>query len=171
VESRQDHAPLDAVLPPGSGRTLAGLAVAPGNTAVISEEPQEIWADRAARCNFGGNVCFFSQPFLGLPSLADWQALIDRVLAEHQARGLSLVAIDPLGPFLRAENNTQAILEALLPLTALTRAGMAVLLIHHPSKGAPPLGQAARGSGALLGHVDTRSCQWRRRTAWTRSRK
>src|SRR6266404_2789689 len=28
------------------------------------------------------------------------------------------------------------------------------LLSHHPGKGAPPIGQAARGSGALLGHVD-----------------
>jgi len=31
---------------------------------------------------------------------------------------------------------------------------MAVLGMHHPAKGQPPLGQAARGSGALLGHVD-----------------
>jgi hypothetical protein len=31
---------------------------------------------------------------------------------------------------------------------------MAVLLLHHPGKGNRPMGQAARGSGALLGHVD-----------------
>ena len=31
---------------------------------------------------------------------------------------------------------------------------MAALLLHHPGKGERPLGQAARGSGALLGHVD-----------------
>jgi hypothetical protein len=27
-------------------------------------------------------------------------------------------------------------------------------LLHHPAKGSRPIGQAARGSGALLGHVD-----------------
>jgi hypothetical protein len=42
----------------------------------------------------------------------------------------------------------------LLPLTPLTTSGMAVLAMHHPGKGEPPLGQAARGSGALLAHVD-----------------
>jgi hypothetical protein len=31
---------------------------------------------------------------------------------------------------------------------------MAVLLLHHPGRGERPPGQAARGSGALLGHVD-----------------
>jgi hypothetical protein len=46
------------------------------------------------------------------------------------------------------------ILETLLPLTALTRHGMGVLAMHHPSKAQPALGLAVRGSSALLGHVD-----------------
>jgi hypothetical protein len=41
-----------------------------------------------------------------------------------------------------------------MPLMALTRAGIALLLLHHPGRGYRPIGQAARGSGALLGHVD-----------------
>src|SRR4051812_34518489 len=45
-------------------------------------------------------------------------------------------------------------LEALMPLGALTRDGMAVMLLHHPGPGSRPMGQAARGSGALRGHVD-----------------
>jgi hypothetical protein len=43
---------------------------------------------------------------------------------------------------------------ALAPFLALAEAGLAVWLLHHPSKGEPPLGQAARGSGALLAAVD-----------------
>jgi hypothetical protein len=39
-------------------------------------------------------------------------------------------------------------------VTLLTSWGMAVLLLHHPAKGDNLIGQAARGSGALLGHVD-----------------
>jgi hypothetical protein len=42
----------------------------------------------------------------------------------------------------------------LLPLRALTRAGMGLLLIHHPGKAETRVGLAARGSTALLGHVD-----------------
>jgi hypothetical protein len=45
-------------------------------------------------------------------------------------------------------------LAMLLPLRALTRAGMALLLIHHPGKAETRIGLAARGSSALLGHVD-----------------
>ncbi len=43
---------------------------------------------------------------------------------------------------------------ALAPFVALAEAGLAVWLLHHPAKGEPPLGQAARGSGALLASVD-----------------
>jgi hypothetical protein len=41
-------------------------------------------------------------------------------------------------------------LEALAPLRQLTRRSLSVLALHHPSKGEPPIGQMARGSGALL---------------------
>src|ERR1700726_2024083 len=40
--------------------------------------------------------------------------------------------------------------------------GMCTWILHHPSKGDPPPGQAARGSGALSGYADIllemRSC-------------
>ena len=36
-----------------------------------------------------------------------------------------------------------------------TRVGASVLLVHHPRKGGAGEGQAARGSGALPGYVDT----------------
>ncbi|MFL5898622.1 MAG: hypothetical protein ACJ76D_09200, partial [Solirubrobacterales bacterium] len=42
----------------------------------------------------------------------------------------------------------------LAPLRRLTERGMAVLLLHHPRKGAAAEGQAARGSGALPSFVD-----------------
>jgi hypothetical protein len=72
----------------------------------------------------------------------------------HDAHGIDLAVIDPLAPFLREENHARGMLETLLPLGALTRRGMAVLLLHHPTKAKRRIGEAARGSGALLGHVD-----------------
>jgi hypothetical protein len=70
-------------------------------------------------------------------------------------------------------------LEALLPLQRLTADGMAVLVLHHPSKGEPRPGQMARGSGALSGYADmivemswySRSAEFDRRRklrAWSR---
>ena len=47
-----------------------------------------------------------------------------------------------------------SILDALMPLGELTGRGMATLLLHHPRKRTAAPGQAARGHGALLGHID-----------------
>jgi hypothetical protein len=137
-----------------SGGVLAGLAVKPGKTVVITEEPRRLWAERARRYDFGGQVCFFPQPFRSIPTLAEWQALIDRIRALHDQHGFDLVVIDPLAPFLRSENQPKGIFEALLPLSALTRLGMAGFVLHHPGKGESRVGYAPRGSGALVGHVD-----------------
>lgn len=137
-----------------SGDSLAGLAVKPGKSVIISEETQLIWAERFKRYDFGGQVCLISRPFQTIPRPDEWQALVDRLLTLHEAHGIDLVVIDPLAPFLREENHARRMLETLLPLGALTRRGVAVLLLHHPTKAKRRVGEAARGSGALLGHVD-----------------
>jgi AAA domain len=136
------------------GGNLAGLAVKPGKTVVLSEESAARWAERRALHDFGGNVCFFPQPFLTVPSFEQWRTLLQRVLQLREQHGVDLLVIDPLAPFLRGENNARNIFDTFMPLTALTRSGMAVLANHHPSRADKPIGQAARGSGALLGHVD-----------------
>jgi hypothetical protein len=136
------------------GGSLAGLAVQPGKTVVVAEESAALGADRARRHDFGGNVCFFLQPFLNVPTPDEWRALLERIHQLRHEHGVELLVIDPLAPFLRAENNPRAMLDTLMPLAALTRSGMAVLANHHPAKGNPSPGQAARGSGALLSHVD-----------------
>jgi hypothetical protein len=137
-----------------SGGTLAGLAVKPGKSVIVSEETQLVWAERFKRYDMGGQVCLISRPFKSIPKPDEWQALVDRLLALHDEHGIDLAIIDPLAPFLREENHARSILETLLPLGALTRRGMAVLLLHHPTKAKQRDGEAARGSGALLGHVD-----------------
>jgi hypothetical protein len=136
------------------GGSLAGLAVKAGKTLVVSEEPQALWTERARQFDFGGRVCFFCQPFRHVARPEEWQALLDRLLTLGTQHGIDLAVIDPLAPYLRQENQAQSMLQTLLPLGALTRGGMAVMLLHHPAKGHRQLGQAARGSGALLGHVD-----------------
>jgi hypothetical protein len=103
------------------GTNLAGLAVKPGKTVVISEESSTLWADRARPHDFGGHVCFFPQPFLSIPSTDEWRALVERINQLRDQHGVDLLVIDPLAPFLRAENSPRAIFDTLkLPFVSLT---------------------------------------------------
>jgi AAA domain len=136
------------------GGTLAGLTVAAGKTAVITEESRAIWAERIRRLDFGGQVCLFSQPFPRIPSAAEWQALIDQVAALHDQHGVDLAVIDPLAHFVRQENTARGMLDTLMPLRALTQRGMGVLVLHHPAKTEGDAGKQGRGNGALPSHID-----------------
>jgi hypothetical protein len=137
-----------------AGGELGGLAVKPGRTVLICEESLDLWAPRIDKHHFGDTVCFLSRPFPSIPTEEQWLELIDRVLAIRREHGVDLVVIDPLAPFLRSENHARAMLETLLALRAWQCAGLAVMLLHHPGRGERLPSQAARGSGALLGHVD-----------------
>jgi hypothetical protein len=135
------------------GGSLAGLAVAPGKTVVVTEESPAIWARRIHRYALGGSVCLLHRPFSGVPRPQEWQVLIRQIVALKD-RGVDLAVLDPLAPLLPCENDARSVLESLHPLTELLDAGMGVQLMHHPAKGQRLAGQSARGSGALLGHVD-----------------
>ncbi len=66
------------------------------------------------------------------------------------------MVIDSLARFYPggSENEATLMTDALTPLAALATAGASVLVLHHPRRKNSPMGQAARGSGALLGFVD-----------------
>jgi hypothetical protein len=139
-----------------AGGHIAGRAVVAGRTAVVSEESLTLWGERRRKLGFGRSVGFLCRPFGAKPTQEEWLALIDRLAVLGSARGVDLAVIDPLAAFLpgRDECNAAAMLDALLQLQRLSGRGMAVLLLHHPSKGRTLDGQAARGSGALDGAVD-----------------
>lgn len=138
------------------GRDFLGLATTPGNSVVVSEESKHFWHDRAQDHGLGNEVGLLSRPFDNLPTFAQMNELKDELIEMRSRRGLDLVVIDSLATFLpsRNENNATSMANGLAPLVALAKAGLAVWLLHHPSKGEPALGQAARGSGALLATVD-----------------
>jgi AAA domain len=133
---------------------FVGAPLTPGKSVVISEEGSAVWADRCRTQDYGGNVCFFPQPFNHVPSADEWRSLLDQIAALNQEHGADLLIVDPLAHFLRTETDAHTILETLFPLRTLTALGMAVLLLHHPKKGQPLAGQSGRGHGSLLGHVD-----------------
>jgi AAA domain len=137
------------------GGALAGLGVAPGKTAVLSEEEEDLWAERRRRLDFGGNLCLFSLPFDGRPNLDAWRNFLDHILELRRTQGVNLFVVDTIASFLPAnENSARSVQDALQPLRRLTQQGLSVLLNHHPRKGEGPLGLAARGSGAFGGFAD-----------------
>jgi hypothetical protein len=138
------------------GGQLAGLPVLPGKAVVVSEESPLLWYSRDATLHFGDHVRWLCRPFPNRPRPEEWSDLVDHLVLWRQQHGLDLVVIDPLASFLPAptENLAGAMLDALLPLQRLTSRGVCLFVMHHPRKGEVKAGQAARGSGALAGHVD-----------------
>jgi hypothetical protein len=138
-----------------TGGQLAGRPLAAGQAVVVTEEGPNHWQRRHQQLDFGDHVGWFCRPFRGKPCLADWCAFVDGLADLHLRRPYSLLVIDPLAAFLPgSENSASAMLGALVPLQRVTARDVSVLVLHHPSKHFPPLGQAARGSGALSGYAD-----------------
>jgi hypothetical protein len=139
-----------------TSNTLAGLALGAGRAVVISEEPASLWAQRNQLLGFGPHVSWYCQPFLGQPRMEDWERLLDEIGRTHEQQKIDLLVIDSLAKLapLSRENDAGEMLKALKALERLARAGMSVLILHHPRKGKYRPGQAARGSGALLAFVD-----------------
>ena len=82
---------------------------------------------------------------------AEIHALIDQLARLKDSSGVDLVAIDSLSNFLPGgtENLAPVVLEMLAPLRRLTERRMAVLLLHHPKKGAMAEGQEVTFKQAL----------------------
>ena len=81
-------------------------------------------------------------------------SLVAHLADLHDQHGIDLAVIDPLAPFCRLRTTPGRCWKRFCRLAILLRRGMAVLVLHHPGKGEKALGQGARGSSALHGHVD-----------------
>jgi hypothetical protein len=139
-----------------SGGMLAGQQVAAGKVLVVSEESEQRWHARGGRFDFGQHVCFVCRPFRSKPTPQQWQELLQRIGDLHRQHGFALVVFDTLTELLprKCENDAGLMMEALMPLRALTAAGLAVLLVAHTSKKETVEGLRARGTGALGDHVN-----------------
>jgi hypothetical protein len=139
-----------------TGGQLAGRSLAAGRALVISEEPATQWVLRSQKLDLEEHVGWFCRPFRGRPRPDQWRALIDGVAEAAAKRDVRLVVVDPLASFFpgKSENDASAMLEALAPLQTLAGQGLAVQVLHHPSKKDDGGGPSGRGSGALLGGAD-----------------
>src|SRR5262249_51844188 len=95
---------------------------------------------------------FMCRPFRGrLPTFAEWRAPPPPPVGPHPARGLDPVGIHAPSALVPAGAGDDAptTLRMLPPPGEPAELGVAVFVLHPPSKGRLIEGQAARGSGAL----------------------
>jgi AAA domain len=140
-----------------AGGELAGRRVRAGRVLVVSEEDQILWARRCRQLGIARHARFMCRPFRGRhPTPDEWSALVASLVERQRTEGLDLVVIDALAGFVPngLENDSRTVNMMLHPLQALTMAGTAVLILHHPRKGPSAEGQAARGSSLLSGSAD-----------------
>lgn len=139
----------------GEGGELA-CSVSRGGVLVVAEEGQALWARRRDDLGIGDHAEFDVQPFLGRPSTELWGSYVSHVARLVRSRRYQAVIFDTLASVspISDENDAARMMAVLTPLRAITEAGAAVLLVHHPRKGDAGEGQASRGSGALPAFVD-----------------
>lgn len=140
----------------GSGGNLVG-PVKPCRVLIVSEEASEHWRRRRDELGIGDHVEIVVRPFTGRPTLKVWGQYIGHIAKLCTDRRYSLVVVDTFSAISPVvdENDSAKMMEALLPLNAILATGAAILLVHHFKKGDGTEAQAARGSGALGGFVDT----------------
>lgn len=123
---------------------------------VISEESAALWATRREEIGIGPYVHVVLRPFFLKPDHALWRELIQRICMWIEKEKYDLVIFDTIASVWPVvdENDAGQVMSAVMPLSAITRTGAAVVLVHHPKKGDSGEAQASRGSGALPGAVD-----------------
>jgi hypothetical protein len=135
------------------GQKLCGYEVSPARVLYVSEESTGQWIARRDALGLGDHVQVISRPFLRKPNMGEWNRFVRFIRGRADDDLIVFDTLSALWP-VREENDAGAVQEALMPLWDLTRhAG--ILLVHHLKKGDGDEGTGARGSGALLGFVDT----------------
>ena len=139
-----------------NGGQFLGRTLRPGKALVVSEESEELWAERLRRMPLGPHVEIMPRPFTSRPSHDQWNELIDEACLLRLDGQLDLFVVDPAIMFLPGpwESNPAALVDAFQPLHRLTSEGGSVLILHHPRRKTSEPGHSARGTGALLGIVD-----------------
>lgn len=129
-----------------------GVPVHPAKVLVVTEESEAIWAMRRDELSFGDHVSFVCRPFMGRPYRKDWEAFAQWI-AEGDWEVVIIDTLPAVSP-VTDENDATKVLEALSPLTVITKANKALVLVSHIRKSDGNEGTATRGSGALPGWVD-----------------
>jgi len=135
---------------------FCGLDVQHAKVLYVTEEPEDLWADRRDAVHIGDHVRFQIRPFTVRPSMVEWTAFLDHVRSVRDGWPYDLLVMDTISNLwpVRDENDNAQVGGALMPLWSLGP-DVAVLLVHHLRKGDGQEATASRGAGAMTAFVDT----------------
>jgi hypothetical protein len=141
----------------GRESSFLGQSVAPSRVLYVTEEHQELWAERRDDLDLTDNTGFVCRPFRGKPSPDEWRTFVSRIIDAAVNNGFDLVVMDTISKLwpVKEENDAGQVEDALKPLWALSDNGIATLLIHHDRKSGGEQFTGSRGSGGLPAFVET----------------
>ncbi len=141
------------------GRTaeFLGLPIVPSRVLVVSEEHEEMWAERRDELGIGDHVGMICRPFKSRPSPAQWAEFIGQLVAAVKKEAFDMVVMDTISKLwpVREENDANAVEDALMPLWNITNGGSGLTLVHHNRKSDGKEFTGARGSGGLPAFCET----------------
>lgn len=141
----------------GRSELFLGLPITPARILYVSEEHEELWAERRDELNIGDHVGIRCRPFRGRPSPAEWAKFIGEVVHAVQEYRFDLVVMDTISKLwpVREENDAGQVEDALMPVWAITDTGAGLVLVHHNRKSDGKEFTGSRGSGGLPAFCET----------------
>ncbi len=141
----------------GRDSHFLGREITPSRVLYVTEEHEELWAERRDDLGIGDHVGIICRPFKGRPSPADWVTFIGKLVETVQVHRFDMVVMDTISKLwpVREENDAGQVEDALMPVWALTNMGTALTLVHHTRKSGGEQFTGARGSGGLPAFCET----------------
>jgi hypothetical protein len=141
----------------GRSEQFLGLPITASRVLYVSEEHEELWAERRDDLNIGDHVGMVCRPFRGRPSPAEWAAFIGKLVGIVQKHRFDLVVMDTISKLwpVREENDAGQVEDALMPVWAITDGGAGLVLVHHNRKSDGKEFTGSRGSGGLPAFCET----------------
>ncbi|OWK34360.1 AAA family ATPase [Fimbriiglobus ruber] len=141
----------------GRSELFLGRPITPGRVLYVSEEHEEMWAERRDDLGIGDHVGMVCRPFKGRPSPAEWAAFLGSVVKSVDEYRFDLVVFDTISKLwpVREENDAGQVEDALMPVWNITNGGAALLMVHHNRKSGGKEFTGSRGSGGLPAFCET----------------
>lgn len=141
------------------GRTteFLGREITPARVLYVSEEHEELWAERRDELGIGDHVGMICRPFKGRPSPAEWAAFIGVIVNAVVEYRFDVVVFDTISKLwpVREENDAGQVEDALMPVWNVTNQGAGLLMVHHNRKSDGKEFTGMRGSGGLPAFCET----------------
>lgn len=156
------------------GRTeqFLGQPITPARVLYVSEEHEELWAERRDELNIGDHVGMICRPFRGRPSPAEWAQFLGSLVKTVSEHKFDLVVMDTISKLwpVREENDAGQVEDALMPVWSITDSGAGLVLVHHNRKSDGKEFTGSRGSGGLPAFCET-LVEFRRHSDESKDRK